>query len=252
MAAGLAEERAGEGVLFLTLDRPERRNALSDALIAALAARLESAAVDPDLRAVVLRGAGTVFCAGYDLRQTERHDPDALTRSTWTMLRLLRDMPVPTVALVDGPALGGGCALALACDRVVATEAAVFALPETRHGIVPALVLPFVVAAMGRRTAELMAVHGVTVDARRALEIGAIAEVVADVAALAARGDAIVRDLLSLKPGAVRATRTLVRSVADRTIGEDLFDELALASRRGRTSAEARAGIAAFRDTAAR
>jgi len=140
------------GILRVSLNRPEVRNAFDEELIAALTALAKSAAKDPTLRAIVLSGEGPVFCAGADLawmsksvahtRQDNLRDAEDLAR----MLELLDSLPVPLIGRVHGAALGGGIGLAAVCDIVVAAEDTVFAFSETKLGIVPAVIAPYVLA----------------------------------------------------------------------------------------------------------
>ncbi len=136
-----------DGVLTVTLSRPEKRNAIDTPMIDALLLMLERADLDGDVRVVALRGAGTDFCAGMDLNEllasadrTVEENRQAALHFAELFLRM-RQLPKPIVALVHGRALAGGCGLATACDIVLAAESAQFGYPEVQRGFVPAIVM---------------------------------------------------------------------------------------------------------------
>ncbi|MGB5104936.1 MAG: enoyl-CoA hydratase/isomerase family protein, partial [Steroidobacteraceae bacterium] len=151
------ERRAG--FWFARLDRPDKRNALSDELVEALGEACERVVADLESRALVLYGAGGNFCAGADfarflqlMQQEPGHAEDPVVtqnRRFGALLESLAALPVPTIAVVTGVALGGGCGLAAACDRVIATEDAVFGTPEVTLGVAPAQIGPFIVRRIG-------------------------------------------------------------------------------------------------------
>ena len=191
--------RLDAGILTLTLDRPEKRNALSKALVEALHAALERADLDAEVRVVVLRGAGKDFCAGADLEELlASADRDAAENEA-SALRLgelflaLRRLPKPVVAVVQGRALAGGCGLATACDIVLAADSAQFGYPEISRGFVPAMVMALLRRQMGEKPAFELVATGAPVGAEEAWEMGLVSEVVpageldARAAALAAR-----------------------------------------------------------------
>ena len=204
------------GVATLTLNRPEVHNAFDDALIARLTDALSDVGADADVRVVVLAGRGKSFCAGADLAHMKKAagfseaeniaDAQALAR----LLMVLGGMPKPTVALVQGPAYGGGVGLVSACDIAIAAERASFALTEVRLGLIPAVISPFVVRAIGESQSRRFMLTGERFSAETALRIGLVHEVVpAD--GLEARGAEVARMLL-----AVLAGRASPRQGADR------------------------------------
>lgn len=168
-------------VRILTLNRPEKLNALSGALVDQLSQELGATASDPDVRVVVLAGAGRSFCAGYDLDEPTPDGVDeikeGLIRSLDRLLEVF-DMPQPVVAMVQGHCLAGGCDLMMMCDLVVAADDAVFGQPEIRFGsAIVAHVLPWLIGA--RRAKELVMTGFDKLDAATAREIGLVNRVVA-------------------------------------------------------------------------
>lgn len=175
-----------EGVLTLTLNRPDKRNALNAELVAHLYTELAEAAADDGVRVIVLQGAGSDFCAGADLAAMERIATDADPVSNvhdaeelGAILVLMRRHPRPIVAAVHGHALAGGAGLATACDLVLAREDAVFGYPEVHLGFVPAMVMALLRRAVGEKVAFDLVARGRRIDAHRALELGLANEVVA-------------------------------------------------------------------------
>lgn len=176
---------AGNAVAQLTLDRPEKRNALDDVTIAELKATLAMAQDDPAVRVVLLRANGPHFCAGADLSQLERiaqgagplenlQDADALGE----LLIRMRRMPKPIVAAVQGSAIAGGAGLATACDLIVAADDAVFGYPEVRLGFVPAMVMALLRRSVGEKRAFELAALGDRFTAADAHALGLVARVV--------------------------------------------------------------------------
>jgi methylglutaconyl-CoA hydratase len=172
------------GVLTLTLNRPGKRNALSGALIDALATGIADAELDSDVRVVCLRGAGKDFCAGADLRELLDSADHSLAENEADALKLgrlflaLRSLPKPVVAVVQGRALAGGAGLATACDLVVAAESASIGYPEIRRGFVPAMVTTMLRRLVGERVAFDLIATGRVLSASEALELGLVSRVV--------------------------------------------------------------------------
>lgn len=173
------------GVRTLTLARPEKRNALNDALINDIAYQLADAAVSEDVRVVLLRAEGPDFCAGADLESLERiaagADPAANladAESLGDLLVQMRRHPTPIVAAVHGHALAGGAGLATACDIVLAREDAVFGYPEVHLGFVPAMVMALLRRAVGEKVAFELVVRGDRMGAEEALGLGLVNRVI--------------------------------------------------------------------------
>jgi methylglutaconyl-CoA hydratase len=177
----------GNGAIrFLTLNRPEKRNALNDELVAELKAALTAADADESLRAIVIRGAGKDFCSGSDLSALqkiasatyEENLEDA--RSLAEMFAMIRKVKVPVIAAVHGRALAGGCGLATACDLVVATETARFGYPEVKIGFVPAIVMAYLRRNVSEKHAFELATQGIEFSAQAALEMGLVNRIFPD------------------------------------------------------------------------
>jgi isohexenylglutaconyl-CoA hydratase len=216
---------------FARLNRPDKRNALSDALVEALVALLERVGTDLEARALVISGAGGHFCAGADfagflaLMQTapgQAEDPIArYNRGFGAMLERVAALPVPTIAVVSGVAMGGGCGLAAACDRVIAAEDATFAMPEVTLGVAPAQIAPFVVRRAGPRRGRWLMLGGARLKGADALAEG-LADVVVPSSGLSAALGAELGLLAAAEPAALRATKRIV----NRTLEAPLADSL--------------------------
>ncbi|GAB3048811.1 enoyl-CoA hydratase-related protein [Stenotrophomonas tumulicola] len=250
MTESLLIERSGV-ILTLRLNRPTLHNAFDAALIAALTVALDEAGRDPALRAVVLAGAGASFSAGADLQwmrgmaaaseADNRTDALALAR----LMRTLDELPKPTIARVHGAAFGGGVGLVACCDIALAADSARFGLTESRLGLLPAVISPYVVEAIGARQARRWFATGEHFDAATALRIGLLHDVVAD-----DQLDAAVARQLDLLgkagPIAAASARDLVRQAA-RSSDRDALDAAnADLIARLRVSAEGQEGLGAF------
>jgi methylglutaconyl-CoA hydratase len=205
-------------VVRVTLNRPDVRNAFNEALIGELTDFARSVPGDGSVRAVILQGAGSVFCAGADVQwmakmvgySREENLEDARTAAS--MLLALDSMPVPLVGRIHGAALGGGAGLAAVCDVVVAAEDAVFGFTEVVLGILPAMISPYVVSKIGLSAAREWCLNGARFPAARAKEIGLVHEVVT----AAELADAVNRHVAQFRlasPSAFSATKRLLRDV---------------------------------------
>ncbi|MGF1649710.1 MAG: enoyl-CoA hydratase/isomerase family protein [Hyphomicrobiaceae bacterium] len=242
------------GVATVTLNRPHRNNAYDGALIGALHDILDQAERATDLRAVVVRGAGRHFQAGADLEWLlSVRDSGPLgnydtSRDTARAVDRLNHLPVPTIALVHGACVGGGTGLLAACDIVLATAAATFAISEVRWGLTAAIIVPQLVDAIGVRQLRRYALTGETFDAETARAIGLVHEIVDDQAALDARGAAIVGALLANGPDAIAETKRCVLSESHGDMSAQHLHQLIAAHGQKRQSDEAREGLASFRE----
>lgn len=226
-AAVLLVERAA-GFWFACLNRPDKRNALTDDLVGALGEVVTQVTADPAARALVLCGAGGNFCAGADfsglqeLLATAPHatdDPIARhNRRFGELLERLAALPVPSVAVVTGAAMGGGCGLAAACDRVLAADSALFAMPEVTLGIAPAQIAPFIVRRAGATRGRWLMLSAARLPAGGALDNGLV-DVVAPAAELRAALRAELALLAAAEPFALRATKRIVAHTANGTLG---------------------------------
>jgi methylglutaconyl-CoA hydratase len=246
-------EATVEGVAMVTINRPERRNAFDARLIAALYEAFETLQGAEGVRVVFLRGAGGIFSAGADLdwmreaadrtESDNREDAFAMAK----MLKSLWDIPALTVALVEGGAYGGGAGLAATCDIAVATADAKFSFSEVRLGLIAATISPYVVGAVGPRTARALFATGSVFDAAYAEKVGLITEVVADTAALDGACARIAGEMMACAPIAVADSKKLVEDVAYRPIA-DVMEETAKRIARTRVSPEGQEGVRAFLD----
>ena len=244
------ERRAG-GVVWLTLDRPEIHNAFDDRLIAGLTKELKALGDDEDVRVLVLTGAGRSFSAGADLnwmRRTASYGEAenlADARALAGLMQTLNELPKPTVARVNGAALGGGTGLVACCDIVVASAQAVFGTTEVRLGLIPSVIGPYVLAAIGARRARRLMLTGERISAAEAVRIGLVHEVVAP-EQLDGAIERVVGELLKSGPAALGAAKRLIRDLDGRAIDAALIDETAQRIARLRATSEAREGLGAF------
>ena len=219
VAAGPVLEARDQGVLTLTLNRPERLNAITDELLDALTAALRASEADPAIRAVLITGAGRAFCSGQDLRAGADGgivDVRAKLREHYApAIRALRSLPKPVVAAVNGPAAGAGFSLALAADLRIAAESATFVQAFVRIGLIPdAGSTYFLPRLVGPARAAEMMMLGDPADAARALEMGLVSAVVAD-ADLPARAHAMASRLASGPQSIAYIKEALAASVAN-------------------------------------
>jgi len=237
-------------VAVLTLDRPAAMNAFDAALIAELIEAYESLGQDRDLRVIVLQAEGPVFSAGADLGWMRRmagaseQENLADARQLARLMRIVDTCPKATLARVQGSAYGGALGLIACADIAVAVSDARFAVSETRLGLIPAVISPYLVRAMGARTARRLFVTAERFSASEAQQYGLIHDVAAP-GALDQVVDRQVEAVLSGGPEAVRAAKALVAAVA-RPIDEDLIEETARRIAAVRAGPEAREGLAAF------
>lgn len=239
------------GVATLTLNRPERRNAFDDALIAELTQAFARIAADASIRALVLTGAGAAFSAGGDLGWMRRmagysfdeNYADAMRLAA--MLRALNELPKPTIARVNGAAFAGGVGLVCCCDMAVAAESAVFSISEARLGLVPATIGPYVVAAIGAQAARRYCLTAETFPAAEALRIGLVHACVPDVG-LDAAVTRLVDALLAGGPEAQLRAKRLIAEVTGRAVDEAVMALTARTIAEARASEEGREGVTAF------
>jgi methylglutaconyl-CoA hydratase len=217
-------ELAG-GVLTLTLDRADKRNALSAALIAALHTGLDRADLDPDVRVVALRGAGQDFCAGADLEELLASadlppaDNEAAALGLGTLFSRMRRIPKPIVAVVHGRALAGGAGLVTACDLAIAGEGAQLGYPEIQRGFVPAMVMTLLRRAVGEKAALDLVLTGRVVSAREAERLGLLARVASD-ADLEREAGALLAALAGASPSALALTKQLFYQLDGRSFDD--------------------------------
>lgn len=242
---------AKEGqVAWMRLNRPDVRNAFNADLIAALREAFEQAGRDESIRAIVLAGEGKVFCGGADINWMrssldltyDENLEDA--RAMSDMFRAIDQCPKPVIGRIHGAALGGGAGLAAVCDIVLAGADTVFGFTETKLGIIPAVISPFVIAKIGISNARALFMTGERFDAKRALHIGLIHEMmVTDTLDVCI--ERVVNEILSAGPKAVAAAKALIPQVACATYDESR-DLTASAIAKQRTTPEGQEGLRAF------
>ena len=236
---------------WLWLSRPEVRNALNEELLSALETALDVLEKDSATRVLVLAGRGPAFCAGGDLARMEKAAKMTKARSRKEAARFakllyrLHSYPKPVVARVHGPAFAGGMGLVAASDLVVAAEEAEFALPETRIGLVPAMISPYLVKAMGAQQARRYMLTGERLTAREAHRIGFVHECV-PVAELDAAVEKVCARLALAGPEALARTKKLLLRVQGATITPQLGLDTATVLAEARAGGEAREGIRSF------
>ena len=241
-----------EGLAVVTLNRPAKRNAFDEQMIAALSDAFETLRVADHVRVVFLRGSGESFCAGADLdwmrRQGahSRDDNETDARALASMLKALHDLPQLTVALAHGAAMGGGAGLLAACDIAVAVASTAFRFSEVRLGLTPATISPYVVEAIGPRWARALFASGAPFDGLFAERIGLVHFTVPDEAGLEAMMKQFAGLAFEAAPGAVADSKMLVRDVAHRPITDGLLRDTARRIAERRASDEGKEGLTAF------
>jgi len=238
------------GVATLTLNRVEKHNAMSAAMIAELTRAAEQLGADPAVRAVILTGAGKSFCAGGDLGWMQDQmaaDPETRfieARKLALALQALNTLPKPLIGALQGNAFGGGVGLASVCDVTLGADHLKMGLTETRLGLIPATIGPYVIARMGEARARRVFMSGRLFDAAEAVELGLLARVV-PAADLMAAAEAEIAPYLSCAPGAVAAAKRLTRTLGPR-IDAEVIDHTIRALVDCWEGEEAKEGIGAF------
>jgi methylglutaconyl-CoA hydratase len=242
--------QAEGAVRRIALSRPDVRNAFDETLIAELTRAFEELGADPAVRVAVLTGDGPSFCAGADVAWMRKAGSYTLAQNmedAEKMARMLRTIdacPVPVVALAHGAAIGGGVGLVAAADIAIAAEGTVFSLAEVKLGILPSVISPYVLRAIGARQARDLFLTGDRFDARDAMRIGLVHGVVPR-EELESAGEKKVRSILTSGPQAVGVAKKLIERVS----GLDVEDAIPLTVRtiaERRASEEAREGLTAF------
>jgi len=237
------------GVVWMT--RAEVRNAFNETTIAELTETFRSLGADPGVRAIVLAGEGPAFCAGADLDWMRRmsrysHDEnrdDAMKLAT--MLRTIHECPKPVIARVHGPAFAGGVGLVAACDVAIASLTAEFCLTETKLGLIPATIAPYVIRAMGANQARRYFLTAEKFDASEAFRIGLVHNIVPP-DELDATVNEMLGALMLTSAQAVTEAKRLVRDLAFRPIDDAVVADTAERIAAIRQSSDGREGIASF------
>lgn len=239
------------GVTTLTLNRPEVHNAFDDTLIEKLTKELEAIGRNPNIRVLLLAARGKSFSAGADLNwmqrmanySFEKNHNDALSLAH--LLQTLNALNKPTIALVQGAALGGGVGLVACCDIAIAADSAVFCLSEVKLGLTPAVISPYVIAAMGARAARRYFLTAERFTALEAHRLGLI-HCLANTQDLRSAAQDIIDNLLHNAPMAIAETKKLIADVQHHSIDEKLIFDTAKRIAKIRVSAEGQEGLAAF------
>jgi methylglutaconyl-CoA hydratase len=243
-------ETAG-AVLRVTLNRPEKRNAIDERMIAELRAAFEKPSEEAEVRVVLIAGEGVDFCAGMDLgAMVESADQGALeflesARRLAGLYRALRDHPKPVVAAVHGRALGGGCGLAMACDAILAAESATFGFPEVNIGFVPAIVMSLLRRSVGEKRAFDLLASAEPVGAQEAHDLGMITRVYPD-SGFDASVAAYAAALAAKSASAMGLTKKLLYAI-DGMSFDTALDAGTHVNAIARTTADARRGFDQFR-----
>lgn len=239
------------GLATLTMNRPEVHNAFDDALIAAMTAELKRLEADPQVRVLTLTASGKSFSAGADLgwmRRMADYSRDENLRDALELAELMKTLDgfaKPTVALVQGAAYGGGVGLVACCDVVIASERASFCLSEVKLGLIPAVISPYVTAAIGSRAARRYFLSAERFGAEEARRLNLVHEVVAP-EGLEARGGELCGALLNNSPAGMTAAKDLVTAVARGPIDGAMLRDTAERIADTRASAEGKEGLSAF------
>lgn len=248
------------GVLHITLNRPEVRNAMSLGMVEELYRTFRAVQEDLAVRAVVLRGAGGQFCAGGDVKDLQAADaassalgphsrPDplqGLNRAYGSLLELIDRTPQVVVAAVEGNALGGGLGLVCVSDLALTVEDSRFGMPEVRLGLLPAQIAPFVVRRIGLTQTRRLALTGILVGGREAFRLGLVHEIFFNASHFEAGIEQTLEAVQKSGPQAVAASKALLHRSAGATDLKPLLDEAAQDFARALRSEEARQGMEAF------
>ena len=239
------------GVCTLTLNRPQVHNAFDDSMIADLTLAFEQIQSNDAVRVLILQGAGKSFCAGADLNwmrkiagyDEEQNFNDASRLAT--MMNRLYRIPRPTVGVIHGNVFGGGTGLVACCDIAIASTNTTLSLSEVRLGLVPSVISPYVIEAIGSREARRYFLTGERFDAQTACRIGLIQEFVKP-ENLPVLRDQITQALLDGAPYAQQHAKSLIQSIRSKPIGEETMDQTARLIARVRASDEGKEGTSAF------
>ena len=250
-SARVLTQRDEYGNVTVNLNRPDVHNAFDPEMVAALTEVLEAIARDDSIRAVVIAGEGKSFCAGADIahmrksaRFTKAQNHRNATESA-RMFHALYTLNKPTVAAVHGAVRGGGCGIVAACDIAIATRTATFRLSEVKIGIIPAMISPYIIGAMGERQARRYMLSGEEFDAAEAWRTGLVHDIVEE-QELATRVGEMLGQLYSSGPRAVHAIKQLIPTSAHSPIGPEIVGATAKIIADLRATPEAQEGLTAF------
>lgn len=241
----------GPQTAVVWLARPDVRNALDARMIDELTEVYTTLGQDPEIRAIVLAGRGKAFCAGADLNAMRRSAQSSVTENRAdamrlaTLLHIIHSCPKPTIARVHGPCIAGGMGLVAACDIAVAAREARFALTETRLGLIPSMISPYVLRAIGARAASRWFLTAEVFEAAEAWRLGLVHEL-CEADELDARINTLLGAFMLASPHAVAESKRLIQDVAGRPVDPALMEDTAARLAAQRASDDGREGIAAF------
>jgi methylglutaconyl-CoA hydratase len=251
MSYSTIETNLNANVAVIWLNRPEVRNAINNVMIAELTEAIGAAIEDSSVRAIVLAGRGKVFCSGGDLhwmrqaKSMSQEEAVADSMGLASLLQMIYESPKPTVARVHGSAFAGAMGLVTACDIAVAAHGTKFCLSEVKLGLIPAMISPYVINALGERQSRRYFLTAEVFDASEAYRMGFVHELVT-LDELDAQVNQLLGQLLLGAPNALHAAKQLIRHVAGKPITTDLAQTTAQTIAQVRASDEAQEGIAAF------
>lgn len=246
----LTEVDAGVGIL--TLNKPERHNALDERMVDEITSALVELESDPRVRIVVISATGRNFCAGLDagcMKRSATQSAEECQRNEYSLARLLKlinDLSKPTIARVQGSAYNIGVGLIAACDIAVGTYDALFALSDVKFGLLPAIVAPHLLAAMGERHARRYMLSAERFSANEAYRIGLLHEIVPAEASLDEALGEIIDSLLKGSPAAQAGCKALIRVIAGQPIDDATLEDTVLHGMRARTGPEGKEGLTAL------
>jgi len=241
------------GVARITLSRPEKRNALKREFIEQLIAAVESIANDQAVRVLILQAEGTVFCAGMDLGEMQKRAESDSGKEEWqqdsvvyaNLLTAIYNLEIPTIAMLQGPVLAGGVGMVLACDFIVAVEAATIMLPEPMRGITAAMVTPFLIERIGVGPASHLLLSCERLSMTRARNLGLIYFLAASLEDLETKVTGLVNSILTGSRSALAITKQHIKKCGNAQLEALLKDSIGV-SAQARETSDAREGLAAF------
>ncbi len=251
MSEELKSHLSDKGVLTLTMNRPDVHNAFDEHQILRLTKAIQKAESDSSVRIVVLAGEGRSFSAGGDINYMRQmghnnYDENVEDASRLALLmKTLNFLPKPTIAKVQGAAMGGGVGLVSCCDFAIGSSRAKFALSEVKLGMIPATIGPYVVRTIGENNARRLFLSGQTIDAAHALNIGFLSELVND-DQLVDAVDTLCQQLLKNAPNSLALAKKLAIEVADTDITDEMIEKTVKTIADIRDSDEGREGLSAF------
>lgn len=237
---------------IITLNNPDKHNAFDDTLIASLKEAFQTFDQDPAIRVVVLSSTGKSFSAGADLNWMKRIAQYSMEENfrdamgLGALMKTIHDLSKPTIARVQGPAYGGGVGLVACCDIAIGTHAAAFSLSEVKLGLIPAVISPYVIAAIGTRAAQRYFLTAERFDAGEAYRLGLLHELAVTEDEMDEKINVLCAALLNAGPRALAEAKSLIAAVSNHPINDALVSETAHRIARVRASTEGKEGLAAF------